>query len=60
MLVVPPKKLRGDYGTSSEVVIGGKSSSIIKELLASSILSAEAGVSAMPTLPFVTSSMSAT
>ncbi|GKD31926.1 hypothetical protein Tco_1242704 [Tanacetum coccineum] len=44
----------------SEVVIGGKSLSVIKELLASSILSVEAGVSAMPTLPFVTSSVSAT
>nr|GFA91435.1 hypothetical protein [Tanacetum cinerariifolium] len=38
----PPKKLRGDYGTSNEVVIGGKSPSALKELLASSILSAEA------------------
>ncbi|GKF42202.1 hypothetical protein Tco_0125544, partial [Tanacetum coccineum] len=56
----PPKKLRGDYGTSGEVVIGGKSPSVMKELLASSILSAEAVVSAIPTLPFVTSSMSAT
>ncbi|GJR47242.1 hypothetical protein Tco_1315345 [Tanacetum coccineum] len=56
----PPKKLRGDYGTSGEVVIGGKSSSVMKELLASSILSVEDVVSAIPTLPFVTSSMSAT
>nr|GEU83306.1 transposase (putative), gypsy type [Tanacetum cinerariifolium] len=55
----PPKKLRGDYGTSSEVVIGGKSPSAMKELLASGILSVEAGVSAMPTFPFVTSSVSA-
>nr|GEW70018.1 hypothetical protein [Tanacetum cinerariifolium] len=46
----PPKKLRGDYGISSEVVIGGTIG----------ILSAEAGVLAMPTLPFVTSFMSAT
>nr|GEX10543.1 palmitoyl-acyl carrier protein thioesterase [Tanacetum cinerariifolium] len=56
----PPKKLRGDYGNSSELVIGGKSPSVMKQLLASSILSVEAGVSAMPTLPFVTSSVSAT
>nr|GEY12796.1 hypothetical protein [Tanacetum cinerariifolium] len=46
----PPKKLRGDYEISSEVVIGGTIG----------ILSAEAGVLAMPTLPFVTSSVSAT
>nr|GEX02985.1 proteasome subunit alpha type-5-like [Tanacetum cinerariifolium] len=56
----PPKKLRGDYETSSEVVVGGKSSSALKELLASNILSAEAGVSAMPTLPFINSSVFAT
>nr|GEV19648.1 hypothetical protein [Tanacetum cinerariifolium] len=56
----PVKKLRGYYRTSSEVVIGGKSSSVMMELLTSSILSAEAGVSAMPTLPFVTLSVSAT
>ncbi|GJU09972.1 hypothetical protein Tco_1132368 [Tanacetum coccineum] len=55
----PLNKLRGDYRTSSEVVIGGRSLSVIKELLASCILSDEAGVSAMPTLPFVTSSVSA-
>ncbi|GKA82145.1 hypothetical protein Tco_0788893 [Tanacetum coccineum] len=53
----PPKKLRGDYGTSSEVVIVVKSLSVIKELLASSIMSAEAGVLAVQTLPFVTSSV---
>nr|GEW82822.1 hypothetical protein [Tanacetum cinerariifolium] len=56
----PPKKLRGDYETSSKVIICGKSPSALKELLASSILSAKAGVSVMPTLPIVTSSVSAT
>ncbi|GKC31925.1 hypothetical protein Tco_1039219, partial [Tanacetum coccineum] len=56
----PPKKLRDDHGTSSGAAIVGKSSSAIKELLASSILNVEAGASAMPTLPFVTSSVSAT
>ncbi|GKC94195.1 hypothetical protein Tco_1159637, partial [Tanacetum coccineum] len=56
----PPKKLQRDYGTSGEVVIGGKSPSVMKELLANSNLSTEAGVSSMPTLPFVTSSVSAT
>ncbi|GJQ96157.1 hypothetical protein Tco_0007296 [Tanacetum coccineum] len=56
----PPKKLRGDYWTSSEAVIGDKYSSDIKELLESSILSTEAGLSAMSTLPFVNSLVSAT
>ncbi|GKA25347.1 hypothetical protein Tco_0711456 [Tanacetum coccineum] len=42
------------------VATGGKSPSIIKELLASSILNAEAGVTAVATLPFITSSISAT
>ncbi|GKE22861.1 hypothetical protein Tco_1434373 [Tanacetum coccineum] len=41
------------------VATGGKSPSIIKELLASSILNAEAGVTAVATLPFITSSISA-
>ncbi|GJX29810.1 hypothetical protein Tco_0237889, partial [Tanacetum coccineum] len=53
----PPKKLRGDHGTSSRAATGGKSLSVLKELLASSILNVEAGVEAMATL---TSSVSAT
>nr|GEX78792.1 hypothetical protein [Tanacetum cinerariifolium] len=56
----PPKKLRGDYGTSSEVAICGKSPSALRELLASSLLIVEVGVVAVPTLPMVTSSVSAT
>ncbi|GJU23742.1 hypothetical protein Tco_1157084 [Tanacetum coccineum] len=56
----PPKKLREDYGTSGGHASGGKSPSVIRELLASSILNAEVGVAAIPTLPFVTSSVSAT
>ncbi|GJX28593.1 hypothetical protein Tco_0236672 [Tanacetum coccineum] len=48
----PPKKLREDYGTS-----GGKSPSVIRKLLASSILNAEVGVAApihhfAPLFPF--------
>ncbi|GKD34929.1 hypothetical protein Tco_1250438 [Tanacetum coccineum] len=39
----PPKKLRGDHITSSEAATGSKSPSVLKELLASSILSAEGG-----------------
>ncbi|GJX82999.1 hypothetical protein Tco_0332480 [Tanacetum coccineum] len=39
----PPKKLRGGHGTSSGVATGGKSLSVLKELLASSILNVEGG-----------------
>nr|GEZ03503.1 hypothetical protein [Tanacetum cinerariifolium] len=56
----PPKKLRGDHGTSSGAAIGGKSPSVLKELLAGSMLNAEAGVQAVATLPLVTSSVSVT
>ncbi|GKD45536.1 hypothetical protein Tco_1270181, partial [Tanacetum coccineum] len=56
----PSKKLNGDYITSSEAATGGKSSSVLKELLASNFLNVEAGVEAMATLPLVTSSLSAT
>ncbi|GJY41519.1 hypothetical protein Tco_0428789 [Tanacetum coccineum] len=56
----PPKKLRGDYGTSGDAATSGKSPSILKELLASSMLNVEAGVAAVETLPMVTSSVSAT
>ncbi|GJY75975.1 gypsy type transposase [Tanacetum coccineum] len=45
----PPKKLRGDYGTSSGAATGGKSPSVLKELLASSMLNVEAGVAAVAT-----------
>ncbi|GJR82773.1 hypothetical protein Tco_0153558 [Tanacetum coccineum] len=38
-----PKKLKGDHGTSSGVATGGKSQSVIKELLESSIMNAEPG-----------------
>ncbi|GJY99190.1 hypothetical protein Tco_0516620 [Tanacetum coccineum] len=55
----PPKKLRGDHGTSSGAATGGKSLSVLKELLASSLLNVEAGVEATATLPFITSSISA-
>ncbi|GJR49179.1 hypothetical protein Tco_1399700 [Tanacetum coccineum] len=44
----------------SEAATGGKSPSVLKELLASSILNVEAGVKAVATLPLVTSSVSAT
>nr|GFC87052.1 hypothetical protein [Tanacetum cinerariifolium] len=56
----PPKKLRSDHGTSSGAVNAGKSPSALKELLASSILNVESGIEIVATLPFVTSSVSAT
>ncbi|GJS20820.1 hypothetical protein Tco_0449452 [Tanacetum coccineum] len=56
----PPKKLKGDYETSGEVATSGKSPSVLKELLASSMLNVEAGVAAVATLPMVTSLVSAT
>ncbi|GJZ60341.1 hypothetical protein Tco_0616157 [Tanacetum coccineum] len=56
----PLKKLRGDYGTSSAAATSVKSPSVLKELLASSMLNVEAGVAAAVTLPMVTSSVSAT
>ncbi|GJX85094.1 hypothetical protein Tco_0335868 [Tanacetum coccineum] len=58
--IVAENKLRGDHGTSSGVATGGKSLFVLKELLASSILSPEVGFTAMATLPFITSSISAT
>ncbi|GJR61648.1 hypothetical protein Tco_1503810 [Tanacetum coccineum] len=56
----PSKKLREDHETSSEAATGGKSSSVLKELLASSILHVETSVKDVATLPLVTSSVSAT
>ncbi|GKC84686.1 hypothetical protein Tco_1140403, partial [Tanacetum coccineum] len=55
----PPKKLRGDYGTSSRAAKGGKSPSVLKELLASSMLNVKVGVATVATLPVITSSVSA-
>ncbi|GJW18798.1 hypothetical protein Tco_0026234 [Tanacetum coccineum] len=56
----PPNKLRGDHRTSSGAATGGKSPSILKELLASSMLNVEVGVATVATLPMITSSVSAT
>ncbi|GJX41273.1 hypothetical protein Tco_0256263 [Tanacetum coccineum] len=56
----PPKKLRGDFGTFGEAATSGKSPSNLKELLASSMLNVEVGVTAVVTLPMVTYSVSAT
>ncbi|GJV63346.1 hypothetical protein Tco_1474174 [Tanacetum coccineum] len=56
----PAKKLREDYGTSGGIATSGKSPSVIKELFERSVLNAEIGVAAITTLPFITSSVSAT
>ncbi|GKB62627.1 hypothetical protein Tco_0918813 [Tanacetum coccineum] len=56
----PPKKLKGGHGTSSGVALGGKSPSVLKELLESSRLNVKVGVESVPTLPLVTSLVSAT
>ncbi|GJR73886.1 hypothetical protein Tco_0086251 [Tanacetum coccineum] len=50
----------GDYEASSRVATSGKSQSILKELLARSMLNVKASVVAVATLPMVTSSVSAT
>ncbi|GKC39418.1 hypothetical protein Tco_1051802, partial [Tanacetum coccineum] len=54
------KETKGDYGTSSGAATEGKSPSVLKELLASSILNVEVGVKAVTTLLLVTSSVSTT
>ncbi|GJX80143.1 hypothetical protein Tco_0328292 [Tanacetum coccineum] len=56
----PPKKLREDHGTPSGTSVGGKSMSAIKRLLVGAVLNVEVEVAAIPTLPFVTASVSTT
>ncbi|GKC80982.1 hypothetical protein Tco_1136699 [Tanacetum coccineum] len=56
----PLKKLRGDHRSFSRAATGGKSSFVLKELLASSILNVESDVEAVATLPLVTSFVSVT
>ncbi|GJR05432.1 hypothetical protein Tco_0528416 [Tanacetum coccineum] len=53
----PPKRLRVDYGTAGGSVTGGKSLSALNRLLQYSRLTVERGVPALPTLPFITSSV---
>ncbi|GJZ73924.1 hypothetical protein Tco_0638070 [Tanacetum coccineum] len=55
----PPKKLREDHGTLSVTSVGGKSRSAVQWLLAGAMQNAEVRVEPIPTLPFVTSSISA-
>ncbi|GJU02530.1 hypothetical protein Tco_1112868 [Tanacetum coccineum] len=56
----PPKKLREDHGTSTGPSVAGKSRSALQRLLAGAVLNPEVGVVALPTLPFITSSVSVT
>ncbi|GJV77391.1 gypsy type transposase [Tanacetum coccineum] len=55
----PPKRLRADYGTTGGSAAGGKSPSVLNRLLQDSLLTVEQGVLALPTLPFITSSVTA-
>ncbi|GJU20535.1 hypothetical protein Tco_1153877 [Tanacetum coccineum] len=55
----PPKRLRADYGTTVGSATGGKSPSVLNRLLQDSRLMVEQGVPALPTLPFITSSVTA-
>ncbi|GKC50259.1 hypothetical protein Tco_1073004, partial [Tanacetum coccineum] len=55
----PPKRLRDDYGTTGGSATGGKSPSVLNRLLQDSRLMVEQGVPALPTLPFITSSVTA-
>ncbi|GJR83290.1 hypothetical protein Tco_0154075 [Tanacetum coccineum] len=48
-----------DYGTTGGSVTGGKSPSVLNRLLQDSRLTVEQGVLALPTLPFITSSVTA-
>ncbi|GKC15712.1 hypothetical protein Tco_1012494 [Tanacetum coccineum] len=56
----PPKKLREDYGDPSGPSVAGKPRSAVQRLLAGAVLNAEVRGEPIPTLPFVTSSVSAT
>nr|GEV70028.1 transposase (putative), gypsy type [Tanacetum cinerariifolium] len=56
----PPKKLREDYGALGGASTTGKSMFAIQSLFTGAVLDAEARGEPIPTLPFVTSSMSAT
>ncbi|GKB58187.1 hypothetical protein Tco_0914373, partial [Tanacetum coccineum] len=56
----PANKLRSDHGTVSGSTTGGKSPSVLKRLLAGVVLNAKVGIAAVPTLPFITTSISTT
>ncbi|GJZ89549.1 hypothetical protein Tco_0661331 [Tanacetum coccineum] len=56
----PPQKIREDHGTLTGPSVAGKSKSALQRLLAGAALNLEVGVAALPTLPFITSSVSVT
>ncbi|GJS67656.1 hypothetical protein Tco_0682221 [Tanacetum coccineum] len=56
----PPKKLREDHRTSTGPSVAGKSMFALQRLLAGAVLNSEVGIAALPTLPFITSSVSMT
>ncbi|GJT15439.1 hypothetical protein Tco_0874145 [Tanacetum coccineum] len=56
----PPKKLSEDHRTPSGPSIAGKSRSAVQRLLDGAVLNADFRGEAIPTLPFMTSSISAT
>ncbi|GKE18124.1 hypothetical protein Tco_1425701, partial [Tanacetum coccineum] len=56
----PPKKSREDYEDLSGPSVAGKPRSAVQRLLAGAVLNAEVRGEPIPTLPFVTSSVSAT
>nr|GEW03017.1 hypothetical protein [Tanacetum cinerariifolium] len=56
----PLKKLRGDHGTPSGSSVGGKSRSAVQRLFVGAVQNAEVRGELIPTLPFVTSFVSAT
>ncbi|GJT31886.1 hypothetical protein Tco_0922305, partial [Tanacetum coccineum] len=59
--VVPKiiKRLRADYGITGGSAAGGKSPSVLNRLLQASQITVEQGIPALPTLPFITSSVTA-
>ncbi|GJT34822.1 gypsy type transposase [Tanacetum coccineum] len=56
----PARKLRDDHGAPGGPFVAGKSRSAVQRLLARAVLNAEVRGEPIPTLPFVTSSVSAT
>ncbi|GJW43410.1 gypsy type transposase [Tanacetum coccineum] len=56
----PPKRLREDHETSSGASVGVKFMYAVQRLLAGAMLNADVRGGAIPTLPFVTSSVSTT
>ncbi|GJW55688.1 hypothetical protein Tco_0099773 [Tanacetum coccineum] len=56
----PAKRLRDDHGTPGGPTVGGKSRSAVQRLLVGAVQNVEIRDETIPTLPFVTSSVSAT